>query len=192
MEASTVIFPSMLLVLGFTLAATLGTIAPVLAQDTGDPVIVTVTGAVENTNRDAFDAKTDVFFNHHELNFDKAHAFTRSQLAALGMHEITLAYAEEWSGERTFRGPRLADLLSAAGATGNLVTVQALDGYGLALDRKMIEDGQFILALESNGEPLAIGSFGPAWLVYPPKDWTHPTVAANSGLVWSIFHIAVE
>jgi hypothetical protein len=182
----------MFLVLGFTLAATLGTIAPVSAQDTGDPVIVTVTGAVENTNRGAFDAETDVFFKHHELNFHNAHAFTRGALAALGMQEITLAYAEEWSGERTFRGPRLADVLAAVGASGDTVTVQALDGYGLALDRKMIEDGQFILALVSNGEPLAIGGFGPAWLVYPPEDWTHPTVATNSGLVWSIFHIAVE
>ena len=186
------IYRSKFLVPVLALAATLFTAAPVSAQDAGDPVIVTVTGAVENTNRGAFDAETDVFFKHHELDFEKAHAFTRGDLAALGTEEITLAYAEEWSGERTFRGPRLADVLAAAGATGNSVTVQALDGYGLALDRKMIEDGHFILALESNGRPLAIGGFGPAWLVYPPDDWTHPTIAANSGLVWSIFHIAVE
>lgn len=162
------------------------------AQDAGDPVIVTVTGAIDNTNRGRFNAETDVFFNFHDLDFENAHAFTRSDLAALGMHEITLAYEEEWTGERTFRGPAVADVLAAAGATGDTVTLRALDGYGLELDRAMLEGGNFILALESDGEALGIGGFGPSWLVYPREDWTHETIAANSGLIWSVFHIDVE
>lgn len=168
----------------FLLLASFGAMA-------ADGAVVTVTGKVENPNRGAFDEKADGFFAYHNVSFEKARTFTFAELTALGMQEITLHYPN-WPAAMAFRGPRLLDVLAAAGWSGDKVLVQALDGYAFELDRASIEAGNFILALEADGQPLALGGKGPAWLVFPLGSYPEQPSDSDAGLVWAVFHIAVQ
>lgn len=154
-------------------------------------VLVTVTGAIERPNRAGRDDFTDALFAAHDIAFDTARAFTRLDLAALRQHEATVAY-DPWPRAVTVRGPRLADVLQAAGAApGGNVAVQALDGYAYTVPRALVDGTQdMILAIEADGQPLAIGGRGPAWLVFPPG--LLPAQDKDEGLVWAVFHVRVE
>lgn len=154
-------------------------------------VIVTVTGNVAKPNRPAFDPFRDPFFKHHGITFDKAHAFTRPALQALGMHEIRIRYGN-WPDSIRFRGPRLRDVLAAAGATGASLAAQALDGFAAAFPLSSVNGDEVILALEADGRALEIGGRGPAWLVYPPGAVAGQAIDKDDGLPWAVFHLKVE
>lgn len=156
-----------------------------------DLVLLTVTGAVDKPNRGARDDFADALFVVHGIEFDKARTFTRLDLAALGQRDVTVAY-DTWPGPATVRGPRLFDVLVAAGApTHGTVTVQALDGYSFTLPLEMAEATEdMVLAIEADGKPLAMGGRGPTWLVFPPG--LLPDQTEDAGLVWAAFHIHVE
>ena len=153
--------------------------------------VITVTGAIDNPNRGAFDEKADGFFAYHNVTFEKARTFTFAELEALGLQDFSVQYPN-WPAAIAFRGPRLLDVLAAAGWSGDKVLVQALDGYAFELDRASIEAGTFILALEADGQPLAIGGKGPAWLVFPLGSYPDQPADSDAGLVWAVFHIAVQ
>src|SRR5690606_21599962 len=85
-------------------------------------VVVTVAGNVANTNRGAFDADADLFLNYHGVSFDKAAAFDRAMLEALGMHEVEVAY-EGGPAPVRVAGPRLADLVAAVGGESETVSL---------------------------------------------------------------------
>jgi hypothetical protein len=156
-----------------------------------DGAIVTVTGVVGKPNRPPFDPFRDGFFDHYGISFDKAHAFTRRDLARLGMHSIVLTYPN-WSKPITFRGPRLSDVLTSAGAKGNKLSVQALDGYESEFPWAFVKNDQVILAIEADGQSLGIGGRGPAWLVFPPGLQAKQQEDSDAGLVWAVFHIDVK
>lgn len=179
--------------LGLCLAFLLMAVLPVVpaAGRTADSTAVTVTGLVGRVNRPPFDAFSDGFFAHYGITFDKAHAFTRQDLGRLGMRTIVLSYPN-WQKPMTFRGPRLSDVLRAAGAAGEKVSVQGLDGYFAEFSRSFAEKDQVILAIEVDGHPLAIGGRGPAWLVFPPMLQSGEGKDDDSGLVWAVFHIKLE
>jgi len=50
--------------------------------------VLTVTGAVSQPNRGAFDENTDKFLGFHEVTFDMAHAFSLTDLAGLAQTTI--------------------------------------------------------------------------------------------------------
>jgi hypothetical protein len=85
-----------------------------------DPAILTVTGAIEHTNRPPFDAFRDALFGALDEPFEKAFAFSRADLLALHQVEITVYYPN-WPAPVALQGPLLADVLAKAGATGNTV-----------------------------------------------------------------------
>ena len=154
-------------------------------------VLVTVTGAVENSNRGARDDFHDALFTAHEIPFDKARTFTRLDLAALGQSDVTVTY-DVWPRPAVVRGPRLSAILKAVGAPrAGTVTVQALDGYSFTLPIDLVNSSpDMILAVEADGQPLSIGGRGPAWLVFPPG--LLPDQIDDSGLVWAVFHLRVD
>jgi hypothetical protein len=153
------------------------------------PVAVTVTGAIDATNRGPFDPFADALFAALDLSFERAYAFTRAELAALPQHELTAQYPN-WPGPVTVRGPMLADVLDSVGATGTQIAVRAMDGYAPSFTRAQI-DG-FVLALSRDGTPLALGGRGPAWLVIPPERHPMQPVEDDSLLTWGVVHIAVS
>jgi hypothetical protein len=153
-------------------------------------VLVTVAGKIANHNRGAFDPFADAFLKFHDKSFDAALELDREALAALDQVEIT-ADAEPWPGPVRLRGPRLADVLELAGARGDTVTLFALDGYGARVDAAMLAAHPWVLAIEADGRPLAIGGRGPAWLAYDTGT-KRATPEEEGAWVWSVFHITVE
>ena len=144
--------------------------APARSADLKAPtgtVILTVGGAVANTNRPPFDPARDGFLKYHDRKFARAAAFDLAMLEALGTQSASISYGK-WPAPLTFSGPRLADVLRAAGWSGTQITTLALDGYGTKIGRAALVAHDWILATRTGGTPLGIGARGPLWLVFAP------------------------
>jgi hypothetical protein len=154
------------------------------------PVLLTIAGQIGIANRGPFDPLEDVFFAYHEKSFAAAAEFDRAMLQSLGSHEIELSY-EKWPKAYRFAGPRLVDVLAAAGAEGRAITVTALDGYAEEITADELAGYDWIVALERDGRPLAIGGPGPLWIVYAV-----PGIAASEDdearWPWAVFYIEVH
>lgn len=159
-----------------------------LAQQTS---ILTVTGNVENPNRGAFDKTSDVFFEYNDVSFDKAMTFDAASLSKLP--SVTVKADFPLGGDvHTYEGPLLADVLEAAGAFGDKVTIQALDGYAMEVPlEEMLAQGA-VLAMKRNGAPFSIGGFGPTQIVFPRAERAELQDMPDDRWVWSVFHIKVE
>ena len=168
----------------------LGTLAlPTSVASGQEPVILTVTGAVETANRLPFDAFEDALFGIYGEAFEQAYTFTRADLLALPQHETTARYPD-WPRSADVSGPRLLDVLARAGAQGGRILVQAVDGYSPEFLRGEVNEN-FILALELEGEPLPLGGRGPLWLVVPPGSYEGQDNETDAALAWAVFHIKV-
>lgn len=166
--------------------------APPLKAQEG-PGLVTVIGAIETSNRGPFDSFSDALLETLTEPFETAYVFDWAALAALPQESRKLAY-ENWKGrDHTLSGPRLDALLAAVGATGDSVTVTALDGYAATFTRAEIASSGMLLAIRMDGQPLALGGRGPAWLALPPGSL--PSLGdgkSDSGLVWAVVLITVD
>ena len=172
----------------YSMIAAVGLALPVWAEG---PALVTVTGNVSVPNRGPLDPGTDRFLAFHEIGFDKAAAFDFEGLDTLP--QVTLrADFPKGGPEYTFSGPLLADVLGRAGADGETVTVQALDGYAVDAPLSELVAQGAVLALTRNGQPLGIGDFGPVWVVFPRAERADLADMTDDRWVWSVFHIHVE
>lgn len=89
----------------------------------------------------------------------------------------------------TFSGVSFADLLDAAGATGDAVLVHALDDYERTLDVDVLREPGVLLATREDGEEIPIPNGGPVRLVFP-KD---SEAGADPDLwVWSVDRLTVK
>ena len=84
------------------------------------------------------------------------------------------------------------DVLAAAGAEGEMVTVQAMDGY--AVEVPLAGDGRkgAVVALERDGKALGIGGFGPTQIVFPRAERADLEDMPDDWWIWQIYHISVE
>lgn len=168
-------------------------IAPVSTSRASDPgpVVLTILGKVGNPNRPAFDPFKDAFLKGQDRNFEKAHVFDRAVLKTLPQVTVS-AHARNWPKPVTASGPRLKDVLAAAGVADDAaLTLVALDGYGAAFDVNDRKAEDWVLAIDADGEPLAIGGRGPAWLLYDTGG-KPATEEAESRWVWSVYVIEAE
>jgi len=157
----------------------------------GEAVVLTVSGAVAEPNRDALDSGEDVFLAWLGADFERARQFTAGELAALEPVSVTVDYPA--GGEtRRFTGPRLSAVLAAAGARGDTVTATALDGYAADIPMALIEEYDVILATRRDGAPLAMGGFGPAQVVFPRQDAAALAGMDDSLFVWGVVWIDVR
>lgn len=156
-----------------------------------DGAVLTVYGKIANSNRGPVDPFTDIFLDIQGVAFEKAMTFTRAELEALGMEEMTVQYPN-WPHAVTVKGPRLSAVLAAAGAEGDKVRVAAVDGYAYEFQKEVVDSGAFILALEADGQPLALGGRGPSWLVFPPGTVPFLDSKDDTGLVWAVMLIEVK
>jgi hypothetical protein len=164
---------------------------PAAPSLTAEGSMLTVTGAIEKTNRGPFDPFSDAFIGYHERSFEKAFTLDRQALEALPQVTVT-ANAEGWPMAVEASGPRLSDLLALVGAAqGASVSLVALDGYAIVLDPEQLSSGDWVLALDAGGEPLALGGRGPLWLLQDTGG--DPVPAEQEALwVWSVFLIEVS
>lgn len=141
-------------------------VTPRPASASEQPHIVTIIGKISNSNRGAFDPFLDSLFKFHEKEFKSAFGFSYSDLAVLPQVTIT-AEAENWPAKVKASGPRLVDVLKAAGvAEGARLGFLSLDGYALEFEPEKVKAKDWILAIQANGKPLSVGGRGPGWLLY--------------------------
>jgi len=167
----------------------LTTIAPsALAEE---PPIITISGAIEMTNRGPSSADDATMLGAHDIGFERGFAVSRSSLA--GLDQLTYVRSvPNQSAPVTFRGPLITDILKLAVASGGTITVTALDGYGFEMEREYLETHKPILAIEAEGASLAIGDLGPAVTVFPPTDDPKLAEEFAARQIWAAFHIGVR
>ncbi|WP_426574387.1 molybdopterin-dependent oxidoreductase [Aquihabitans sp. McL0605] len=107
---------------------------------------------------------------------DRELELTLADLQALPQHQATLPIAcvEGWSASATWRGVRLRDLLELAGAQpGQHLRLQSLQARSLyrssPVAPNVAADRDTLLALELNGEPLALDHGYPCRLIAPNR-----------------------
>lgn len=136
-----------LFVLALSAVFVLSPQAAELATPTG-PVVLTVTGNITATN-----------------GKDGA-AFDLAMLDALPQRSTT-TITPWYTGEQTFSGAILLDLLESLGAEGTAVTVTALNDYSAEIPMGDIENHPVILASRVNDALLSIRDRGPLFVIYP-------------------------
>lgn len=181
---------------GMLLAAALSTavfFAPAsYAEDKLEgPVLLTITGEVANPNRGQYDPDTDKFFGFNEVEFAKATQFDFEALEDLKLVTVNADFPKGGTVYE-YEGPLLVDVLKAAGASGDVVTMQALDGYAIEVPLAELEAAGAVLALKRNGEAFSIGGFGPTQIVFPRADREDLSDMPDDNWIWSIFHISVN
>lgn len=118
-----------------------------------------------------------------------ARGFTAADLTTLGAVEIRADYP---AGEavRTWSGPRLSAVLTAAGAPGAGARLTAADGYQVEIEAALIAAHEPILALSVEGAPLTLGGLGPVILIWPRAD--DPALSETGDDLWAWGVFAVE
>lgn len=117
-----------------------------LAKPTGK-VILTLSGNIENTNRDG-KAVLDI-----------------ASLEKLGV--VSFQTTSPWyNGRTTFTGIPLQKLMDYVGAKGSVVKVTALNDYTTIIPLSDFKKYNVILALKINGEYMPIRDKGPLFVVY--------------------------
>lgn len=155
------------------------------------PVLLTVSGNVDNPNRGGVNPDVDKFFEYSEAEFEAAKQFDYSALQKL---DFVKAQADFPKGGaiQEYEGPLLADVLAAAGAAGDKLTLTALDGYAVEVKvQEMIAQGA-ILAVKRNGQHFAVGGFGPTQIVFPRAQRAELKDMPDDHWIWSIYHIKVD
>jgi hypothetical protein len=151
-------------------------------------VVLTVGGLVGSPNRPPFDEKRDRFFQHNNLNFKQARAYTFADLQALPQEGVSVV---EESGVVLFKGPRLHDVLAAAQPARDAKTARlsALDGYAAEIPLATVERDGWILAVEAGGNAFGIGDFGPLYTVRPLAAGEKRTDEEDAKWVFSLYYI---
>ena len=129
-------------------------------------------------NRTAAGARMTPVTAAYRLAVDgpRPYALSLAELRTLPQHEaeLPITCVEGWSANARWRGVRLRDLLERAGApAGSSARITSMERNGLY--RQSIVDGPHagdeltLLALEVNGEPLALDHGSPARLIAPNR-----------------------
>jgi hypothetical protein len=92
--------------------------------------------------------------------------FDAAMFAALPRQSITTG--TPWYDQpRTFEGPLLRDLLAAAGASGRMLRVEALNDYAALLPFADAVAYNVIIADRIDGELIPVRERGPLFIIYP-------------------------
>ena len=151
--------------------------APSLAaplQSPEGPVMLTITGKITQTNADG------------RAEFDRA------MLDALPQH-TTRSETPWYDGVQDFSGPEMLALLELVGATGDTVTVTALNDYSSQIPFEDFRDYNIILANRLNGEILSVRDKGPSFVIYPFDEHRELYNEVTFGRsVWQVTAISVD
>lgn len=173
-----------------TASILLGGVASAQEKVTGT-VLLTVTGALDNPTRGGFDPDSDKFFGYNEVEFSKAAQFDFDALTSLDSVKVNADFPKG-QDIHEYEGPLLVDVLKAAGATGETVTMQALDGYAIEVPLEELKAAGAVVALKRDGVAFGIGDFGPTQIVFPRADRADLKDMPDDNWIWSIFHISVK
>lgn len=148
-------------------------LADTLSPPSG-PVILTVDGAITNTNSDG------------------AAQFDRAMLGAFKQHTLSTGNPFE-SGLQTYQGPLLRDLLASVGGNGSVLIAEALDGYSIEIPIGDADDYDMLLATTWNGIVMTVRDKGPIWIVYPVDQHEELADEVYSGRsIWQLAKLTVQ
>lgn len=138
--------------LRFHAASLLGMTLPAWALEKPvGPVVLTVTGRVRH------------------LNAGNSAQFDMAMLEALPQH--TVRTRTPWFAKsRRFTGPLLRDVLAAAGATGGLMRLIALNDYRVDMPVDDAQRYDVVMARLIDDQPLTVRDKGPLFIIYPFDD----------------------
>jgi hypothetical protein len=117
----------------------------------------------------------------------------------VAMPAVTIKPTLEYDNKvHTLSGPLLADVLKAAGVTGDAgkLAMQAVDGYAPTISLADARKYRFIVATHMDGQTMALGGLGPLWGVYDADrfpDMVAKPVSDRFALCpWALYHIDVQ
>ncbi|MBN9886202.1 molybdopterin-dependent oxidoreductase [Salipiger abyssi] len=147
--------------------------AETLPMPTG-PVILTISGEIENTNGDG------------------TAAFDLDMLRALGESEIVTETI--WTPDtHTFTGVRLKTLLDHVGAEGDEITAMAINDYGVTIPFEDATETGPIVAYEMDGAQMSRRDKGPLWVIYPfSSSSDYRTEVIYSRSIWQLDRMTIE
>jgi hypothetical protein len=114
------------------------------------------------------------------------------QLQALPQRELT-EQPTNFPKPGRFRGPLLADVLTAARAAGKDVKLTAADDYQVTITADEMAQHSPILALELDGETLIGHDFGPYFVMWPFRE--KPEIdneAFQAKAIWQVIKIEAQ
>lgn len=154
-------------------------------------VILTISGDIQRANRGAMVKAFDGLLKRHKIDFESALELDHAMLASLPQARVRALWpsAKEAS---VFSGPKLRDVLRLARAKGKTIRMTALDGYAKEISVDQVAEKKWILAIERDGKPLAVGGKGPVWVMHPPSQGLAPSSKEEGTWVWALFHLGVK
>lgn len=136
--------------------------------ETNSQVILTLTGAIDRTNRGGSDDVIDQLMHKHGIHFERAYCFTLADLQKLPVVQIRPTM--EYDGKpHQLSGPRLSDVLDVAGIKKNhpeKMIMHGIDGYAPQHTLAQAAKLNFVIATHMDGKLLSIGGFGPLFALY--------------------------
>lgn len=136
-------------------------------------VVLTVSGAISNTNGDGI------------AEFDMA------MLDAMQQRE-TLTETPWFDGEQTFTGPLLSDIMQVVGAEGSEIRVTAINDFAASMPWSDLADFPTILASRNNGALMSVRDKGPLFVIYPFEEHEELRDEVHfSRSVWQVVSIEV-
>ena len=137
-------------------------------------VILTISGAIENTNGDG------------------VARFDRAMLERLGVTKVNTSTS--WTdGVTRFEGVLARDLLKAVGATGDQVSARALNDYAIEIPFSDFESYDVLFAFRMDDVDLTPRDKGPLWIVYPRDE--HPELRnqdVDTEWLWQLVNLDVQ
>ena len=172
--------------------------APASAPAPKGPGLLTVTGAIDRSNRGPLDPALDQLMAKHGARFDQAWVFDAAMLARLPVVSIqpTLEYDAK---PHKLTGPLLSSVAEAAGMAAGakvMLALRALDGYTVAVSLADAQRLRMLVATHLDGAPMGIGGLGPQWAVYDADrlaDFKDKPLKERFGLCpWGLYHIDIK
>ena len=160
-------------------------------------VILTITGAIGKSNRGKSDDMVDQLMHRHGIHFAQAFTFTLDELQK--MPALTIRPTLEYDAKvHELRGPRLMDVLALVGLLpkhGRSLVFHGIDGYSPEVTLDMAQKNNYIVATHLDGKRLAIGGFGPLFLIYDadhhPEANQKPIKQRFASCPWGLYCIEV-
>jgi hypothetical protein len=137
-------------------------------------VILEITGKIANTNAG------------NRAQFDLP------MLEKLGISQRKTATA--WTeGQPVFEGVLMRNLLNQVGASGEKVTVVALNDYKVDVPMSDFMNFPVILAYRMDGQALRVKDKGPLWIIYPADEFPElNNKQTQNKWVWQVKEIQIN
>lgn len=96
-------------------------------------------------------------------------------------------------GNLKFTGVSMGALLKAAGATGDTVTAEALNGYSVDIPMSELQDAVPIIAYHINDDVFSRRDKGPLWIVFPyDRDEKYKSEITFAYSIWQLHRLTVK